>query len=421
MRVGLKRLIIILCVGVGTTAAFPATPEETQSELTTVQQNLQQSTAHVQELKASIAEALKAQDEISSKLVVLGSKLREQEASLSAADERIQILETQSVTLASDLASKQDELSVLLAGLMRLQQNPPPALAVDPEDVLKALRGAMMFGAVVPEFQHKAQDLKAKLDALTTIRHSTEAEKSNQKAALAALSDSNAELIALQLQKKSALASAKQNLAAEKLNVTALADKSQTLQQLLTELQRARDDEERRKSAEAKLAAEAATTAEAARLAALQGPLKLLSSLKGKLPYPVQGSIIRHYGDETGLGTTLEGVAFDARPLANVMAPVDGKVEFAGPFRSYGQLLILNAGEGYLVLLAGMKQISAELGQTVRIGEPIGVMGVEPTAPSLLGEMPNQSHPVFYVEFRKKDQPVDPTPWWDEGKREAMR
>ena len=417
----LKRLIIMLCVGLSPAAALAATPEETQAELSTVGQNLLQSTAHVQELKDSIAEALKAQDEISSKLVALGTKLREQETTVATSDERISELETQSITLSSDLAAKQDELSVLLSGLMRLQQNPPPALAVEPEDVLKALRGAMMFGAVVPEFQQKAKNLKAKLDALTAIRAATEAEKANQKSALADLSESNAELIALQQQKKNALTLAKQNLVAEKQNAAALADKSQNLQQLLSELQKAREDEERHKTAEAKSAAEAAAKAEADRIDALRGPLKLLSSLTGKLPYPVRGSIIRHFGDETGLGTNLEGVAFDTQPHANVISPVDGKVEFAGPFRSYGQLLILNAGEGYLVLLAGMNQISAELGQTVRIGEPVGVMGVEPTAPALLGEMANQSHPVFYVEFRKKDQPVDPTPWWDEGKREAMK
>ena len=411
----------MLCMGLGPAAALAATPEETQSELSAVEQNLQQSTTHVQELKASIAEALKAQDEISSKLVILGAKLREQEEAVAAADERIGELETQSITLSSDLAAQQDELSVLLSGLMRLQQNPPPALAVEPEDVLKALRGAMMFGAVVPEFQQKAKDLKVKLDALTAIREATESEKANQKAALAALSESNAELTALQQQKKNALTLARKNLVAEKQNAAALADKSQNLQQLLSELEKAREDEERHKTAEAKAAAEAAAKTEANRIEALRGPLKLLSSLTGNLPYPVQGNIIRHFGDETGLGTNLEGVAFETQPHTNVISPVDGKVEFAGPFRSYGQLLILNAGEGYLVLLAGMNQISTELGQTVHIGEPVGVMGVEPTAPALLGEVADHSHPVFYVEFRKKDLPVDPTPWWDEGKREAMR
>ena len=417
----LKRLIFALCVGLAPTAAYAATPEEAQSELSTVQQNLAQSSAHVQELAVSIADALKAQDDISAKLIDLGTKLRNQEAELAAEDQRIGALESQSITLSSDLAAKQDELSVLLSGLMRLQQNPPPAMVVEPEDVLKALRGAMMFGAVVPDFQQKAKDLKDKLDELQAIKQDTEAEKAKQQAAMAALSASSVELAALQQQKSQFTQQAKQSLLSEKQNASALADKSKTLQQLLTELQKAREDEERRKTAETKAASEAAAKAEADRVEALRGPLKLLSSLKGKLPYPVQGSIIRHFGDATGLGTTLEGVAFNALPHANVITPVDGKVEFAGPFRSYGQLLILNAGEGYLVLLAGMKQISAELGQTVRIGEPVGVMGVEPTAPALLGEVAEHSHPVFYVEFRKNDQPVDPTTWWDEGKREAMR
>ena len=411
----------MLCVGLAPAASHAATPEETQSELSSVQQNLAQSNAHVRELSASIAEALKAQDDISAELVDLGIKLREQERASAVADEHINTLETQSITLSSDLAAKQDELSVLLSGLMRLQQNPPPALVVEPEDVLKALRGAMMFGAVVPDFQQKAKDLKDKLDELQAIREDTEAEKAKQQIALTALSASSAKLAALQQQKGQFAQAAQQSLAAEKQNIQILADKSRTLQQLLTELQKAREAEERRKTAETKAASEAAAKAEADRLAALQGPLKQLSSLKGKLPYPVQGSIIRHFGDETGLGTNLEGVAFNALPHANVITPVDGKVEFAGPFRSYGQLLILNAGEGYLVLLAGMKQISAELGQTVRIGEPVGVMGDEPTAPALLGEVAEHSHPVFYVEFRKGDQPVDPTAWWDEGKREAMR
>ena len=106
---------------------------------------------------------------------------------------------------------------------------------------------------------------------------------------------------------------------------------------------------------------------------------------------------------------------------ANVMAPVSGKVEFAGSFRSYGQLLILNAGQGYLVLLAGMKQISAEMGQVVRVGEPIGMMGDGPSTLALLGDEKDRSHPVFYVEFRKDNAPVDSTPWWSTGRKEAMK
>jgi len=104
-----------------------------------------------------------------------------------------------------------------------------------------------------------------------------------------------------------------------------------------------------------------------------------------------------------------------------VTAPADGKVEFAGPFRSYGQLLILDAGEGYLVLMAGMKEISADIGQTVRAGEPVGIMGKGPSSVTLLGDQIQEARPVLYVEFRKNGEAVDSAPWWIGGTKEAFK
>ena len=93
---------------------------------------------------------------------------------------------------------------------------------------------------------------------------------------------------------------------------------------------------------------------------------------------------------------------------------------YAGPFRSYGQLLILNAGGGYHVLLAGMDRISVDLGQFVLTGEPVGVMGnssaqVAATVPIA------SSQSVLYVEFRKDGTPVDPGPWWATSESEKVR
>jgi septal ring factor EnvC (AmiA/AmiB activator) len=99
---------------------------------------------------------------------------------------------------------------------------------------------------------------------------------------------------------------------------------------------------------------------------------------------------------------------------------VDGRVEFAGPFRSYGELLILNAGEGYLVLLAGMTQISAEIGQSIRAGEPVGTMGDGPSSVALIGDI-ELTRPVLYIEFRLNNEPVDPSPWWVGGRKEALK
>ena len=95
-----------------------------------------------------------------------------------------------------------------------------------------------------------------------------------------------------------------------------------------------------------------------------------------------------------------------------VTSPSDGWVVFSGNFRSYGQLLIINVGGGYHVLLAGLERISVELGQFVLTGEPVGVMGRDATlGHSFIASGPSD-RPVLYVEFRKDGNSIDPTPWW---------
>ena len=96
---------------------------------------------------------------------------------------------------------------------------------------------------------------------------------------------------------------------------------------------------------------------------------------RSQLPLPVNGVRIREFGASDGLGGTEKGLSIATRPGAQVTAPCDGWVVYAGPFRNYGQLLILNAGGGYHVLLAGMERISVDLGQFVVTGEPVAVMG----------------------------------------------
>ena len=92
---------------------------------------------------------------------------------------------------------------------------------------------------------------------------------------------------------------------------------------------------------------------------------------------------------------------------------------YAGPFRSYGQLLILNAGGGYHVLLAGMERISVDLGQFVLTGEPVAVMGgqAQLSAAVAIGS----KKPALYVEFRKDGTPIDPSPWWATNEGEKAR
>ena len=102
----------------------------------------------------------------------------------------------------------------------------------------------------------------------------------------------------------------------------------------------------------------------------------------------------------------------EASPGAYVTAPADGWVLYAGPFRSYGQLLILNVGDDYHVVLAGMERIDVSQGQFVLAGEPVGAMGKVHLASVSAAAAANEN-PTLYIEIRRNGKPVDPGPWWE--------
>jgi septal ring factor EnvC (AmiA/AmiB activator) len=141
------------------------------------------------------------------------------------------------------------------------------------------------------------------------------------------------------------------------------------------------------------------------------------SDARGKLPLPAQGRRALAFGERTQFGGQSKGIVIETRAAAQVTSPCDGWVVYAGEFRSYGQLLIINAGDGYHVLLAGLSQINVEPGQFVLTAEPVGTMsGGEKNSASATPI----SGPVLYVELRKGERPIDPDPWWASGQQKVQ-
>ncbi|MGD9783508.1 MAG: murein hydrolase activator EnvC [Hyphomicrobiaceae bacterium] len=133
---------------------------------------------------------------------------------------------------------------------------------------------------------------------------------------------------------------------------------------------------------------------------------------KGKLRLPAHGRRVLNFGEKTQYGGQSKGMVLETRPGAQITAPSDGWVVYAGEFRSYGQLLIINAGGGYHILLAGLSRIDVETGQFVLAREPVGTMSGTGLSREVKSE---QNAPVLYIEFRKDGRPVDPDPWWAKG------
>jgi murein hydrolase activator len=302
-------------------------------------------------------------------------------------------------------------IAEVLAALQRLGRKPPPALMVSPEDALQSVRTAILLGAVLPDMKIEVDTLLADLAELVRLRSEIASERDALGRDLAALSQERTRMTVLVAERQRKQSETEKALDAERGRSVQLARQVDNLKELIGRI-------EQEIASAARVAAAARGTEKTdskATLAALNDPGRLspaiaFASARKTLPLPLNGIKIREFGMPDGLGGTEKGLSVASRAGAQVTAPCDGWVVYAGPFRSYGQLLILNAGGGYHVLLAGMERISVDLGQFVLTGEPVAVMGGGPQSAAAVAT--GSSQPVLYIEFRKDGTPVDPTPWW---------
>lgn len=388
----------------------PARAQE-QQQLDTLKQQIESGKANEARIAGEIAAAVAAQDQVAAKLAAIAQSIQSQEAVIAQSEAELEKLRKQRAEVLAALGEKQDVLSELLAGLQRLEQNPPPALVVEPGDILAALRGAMLLGTIAPELQDEAQALAAKLDEVKQLEASITTRKDDVARDIARLNDERAGLKELVQQKRALVSQGTADLEAERQRIASLAEKAKSLKQLLASIDAQRQKEDAAKAAEQRQR----ETQEAL----LRQPKLPFPDAKGKLPFPAQGAIVRRFGEPDGLGRDTQGVMIATRANAQVTTPADGKVEFAGPFRSYGQVVILNPGGGYRVLLAGMDKITASVGEFLRAGEPVGEMGSGPASVTLFGDVVPDGRPVLYIEFRDGTEAIDSGPWWIGGLKEA--
>jgi murein hydrolase activator len=354
--------------------------------------------------------------QLNQQLIDTAARIRAAETEVAGAQERLGPLDTRELALRQSLEERRGVMAEVLAALQRIGRHPPPALMVTAQDALQSMRSAMMLGAVLPEMRHEADRLIADLDELTKLRAQIAGERDGLARDLLGLSLERQRLDLLTEQRQKQQAESEQALAQERQRDADLGRQADSLKDLIAKLEHGlglpvRPDEDK---AGGRLSTAALN--DPARLA----PAIAFARAKGRLPLPVNGVRIKEFGAPDGVGGSEKGLTVAARPGAQITAPCDGWVVYAGVFRNYGQLLILNAGSGYHVLLAGMERISVDPGQFVVTGEPVAVMGGGGgQVPAALAASSGQ--PVLYVEFRKDGTPVDPSPWWATSDGEKVR
>ncbi len=367
-------------------------------------------------------EALSAdRSKLTQQLIETAAHIRDVEASIDATRARLQPLDEQEKLFRKSLDERRDVIVEILAALQRIGRQPPPALMVRPEDALQAVRTAITLGAVVPEMRAQADALAGDLAERLRVRKTIVSDRDKLARDLDVLGREQLRMSMMIDERQKKQAAAEQALDAERTRADQLAHQVDTIKDLIAKLEAGLDPATRAARAANHGIEQDATKPS---LAALSDPGRLSPAIafadtRGHLRLPVNGVRVREFGGSDGAGGTQKGLSIAARPGAEITAPCDGWVVYAGPFRSYGQLLILNAGGGYHVLLAGMERISVDLGQFVLTGEPVAMMGDGSQTAATVGAGPKQ--PVLYVEFRKDGTPIDPSPWWATKEGEKVR
>ncbi len=319
---------------------------------------------------------------IERELVLTGERIAAIEREVAGAETRLADLKEDEHFLRRSLAERRRVLADVLAALQRIGRNPPPAVAARPDDALAALRGALLLGDVLPHLSVEAEALAADLEALARLVEGTEAEWRTLERSLSALRAERERADALLAARRSDRAAAERRLAAAEARAATLERQASDLAALV----------------------------EAAGLSAA-GSAGAAGARPGGLVRPATGRLVRGFGEPDASGERAAGQSFATLPGGTVLAPVGGRVVYAGPFRSYGALLLIDAGDHYHVLLAGMERIDVAAGEAVSAGQPVGQMGTTRSASAVAIDLA-ASGPVLYVEVRRHGEPLDPERWW---------
>jgi len=337
-------------------------------------------------------------------LIAGAARLQAREAQATATEFRLARLSVNEGKINRRLIVEREKLAELLAGLQRIERFPPPALAVQPENALDAIRGAMLLGKIIPEIKQEANTLARELRNLNRLRREIAIEQKDLNETTTKLEIERREIEKLLEVKRIASKRTEQEIKIEHRRVARLGKQAKSLKDLLAKL--------KRQAAKKKPEKPRGNAGSAAVRLTQLTPGVRFSKNRRALSFPVQGERVKNYGDSDGFGGNVRGLSIASRSRAQVISPNDGTVVYAGKFRGYGELLIINAGEGYHVLLAGMERITTQVGQVVLAGEPVGNMGLKLAPGTALGAISGDERPVLYIEFRRNGNPLDPTPWW---------
>lgn len=345
----------------------------------TVAEQAAKASADLQSAVAALDQAVEARDRVAA----LTRTIRAYEQGLAALRGALREAALREATLVRAFEAKRDGIGRLLGVLATMEANPGPLLLLHPEGALGTARSGMLMADVTPSLQVEALELRAELQELADLR-------------------------ALQL---SAGETLEAGLAAAQ---TARTELSQAISDRTDLPRRFTEDPETLKGL-----LESADTLDAfaVGLSPDAGAGTSFAEQKGTLPLPVLGTMIRRPGEADAAGVRRPGLTLATQARALVTAPWPATIRYRGPLLDYGNVMILEPGDGYLLVLAGLDTLYGEVGEVVAQGAAVGLMGGQAPASEEFMAPPadgsgGRDRETLYMELRQGAQPVNPLPWF---------
>jgi murein hydrolase activator len=422
------------------------TPDEARKRLDSERGMLEAKERRSKDLQADVDKINAERERINSRLVETAKLVQQSEGQLTLIESRLGELDVQQAHLRETLEARRGSISALLAAMLRMGRNPPPVMVASRKDVLSSFRSGTLLTPVLHELGGEAKALTEQLADLARVMRSIRTEGERLRAETVRLNDARMRLAGLQESKRQSLAERQVELAQVRKAANDISKSVFDLSELISRLDKEVAEKTGLGSYDQEVAAagpqpgtaqqgdgKAAGPAAGQRdpsvvlapgsdRVAMLTPGRIKPAIpfpdaKGLLPLPAQGRRVLTFGEKTQYGSQSRGLVLETRHGGQVVSPSDGWIVYAGEFRSYGQLLIINAGGGYHILLAGLSQIDVQLGQFVLAGEPVGVMSAAAKSPQAKAQ---DNAPILYIEFRKDKQPIDPDPWWSDASRKVQ-
>lgn len=383
-------LVLGICLAATAVTMGPAGANEIENKLEAIQLDLDKSREKRASLDKAARRAAAELQSIKQQGVNLARKMHLRSADADRIEGQLIALEQQERTKSDRMRQRTNQLSATLAALQRIARMPTATLVAIPQSTDKTIRTAILLRAAVPELQRDAMGLGDDLRALSALRDRISAEKSALTESLARLKAERKSLAALTTDKIELLKNMESAEREAAQKAARLSARAGSLRELLDNLSR------RQKRPALKMPEPEPATAPTApdRKTAALPPVTIS---RGVLPAP--GRVVTTFGAKMPNGTLSKGVYVVTRPAAAVVAPVPGRVVFAGEFRGYGNLVILESRDRGHALISGMSRIDAQVGDNVLAGEPLGEM-----TPS------TSTSPKLYFELRSRGRPINPMP-----------